>query len=66
MIIEISPGPDIVLALSRGLSYGAIDAFSSMGGNGNYGAHGRGNVGLTVLLPTHPWAFWVVKLAGAS
>ncbi len=68
MVIVISPGPDNILALSRGLSQGAAAAAtSSLGAAVGIMVHTvAATFGLTLLLQTSPWAFWAVKLIGAG
>jgi threonine/homoserine/homoserine lactone efflux protein len=67
ILLVISPGPDNILAIGRGLSQGKLAACVSGG------ASGAGilfhvlmaTFGLTVLIQSSPIAFMVVKIIGA-
>ncbi len=68
LIVVIAPGPDNILAISRGLSQGwAAAAASSVGAGLGILVHSvAATLGLALLLQTTPWAFWAVKLVGAA
>ena len=67
-IIVISPGPDNILALSRGLSQGSVAAaVSSLGAAGGIMVHTvAATFGLSLLMQTSEMLFWTIKLAGAA
>jgi len=67
LIVVISPGPDNLLALGRGLSQGkAAAALSSLGaGFGIMGHTLAATFGLSLLIQGSAQAFWVVKVVGA-
>jgi threonine/homoserine/homoserine lactone efflux protein len=67
LIVVIAPGPDNILAISRGLSQGwAAAAASSVGAGLGIMVHSvAAALGLALVLQTSPLAFWVVKVAGA-
>lgn len=67
-IIVISPGPDNILALSRGLSQGSVAAaVSSLGAAGGIMGHTvAATFGLSLLMQTSEMLFWTIKLAGAA
>lgn len=68
LIVVIAPGPDNILAVSRGLSQGrAAAALSSMGAGLGIMVHTiAATLGLALVLQTSPVAFWIVKAAGAT
>lgn len=68
LLVVVSPGPDNVLAISRGLSQGRVaGALSSLGAGLGILVHTvAAAAGLALVLQTSPWAFWVVKLVGAA
>jgi threonine/homoserine/homoserine lactone efflux protein len=68
LIVVISPGPDNILAISRGLSQGRwAAALSSMGAGLGILLHTlAAALGLALVLHASPWAFGVVKAAGAA
>lgn len=68
LIVVIAPGPDNILAISRGLSQGwAAAAASSVGAGLGILVHAlAATLGLALLLQTSTWAFWAVKLVGAA
>lgn len=68
VIIVISPGPDNILALSRGLSQGSVAAaVSSLGAAGGIMVHTvAATFGLSLLMQTSEMLFWTIKLAGAA
>ena len=62
-IIVISPGPDNILALSRGLAA----TISSLGAAGGIMVHTlAATFGLALLMQTSETLFWMVKIAGAG
>lgn len=67
-VVVLSPGPDNLLAISRGLSQGwSAAAASSMGAGLGILVHATAaTLGLAVVLQTSPLAFWIVKLVGAG
>ncbi len=67
-IVVAAPGPDNLLAVSRGLSQGLPAAISSSAGaGGGILLHTlAATLGLVLLLQTSPLAFWAVKIAGAA
>ncbi|CAM3856589.1 LysE family translocator [Bordetella tumulicola] len=67
-IIVVSPGPDNILALSRGLSQGsAAAAVSSFGAAGGIMVHTlAATFGLSLLMQTSEMLFWTIKLAGGA
>lgn len=67
LVVVIAPGPDNLLAISRGLSQGpAAAAASSLGAGLGILLHTvAATLGLALVLQTSPLAFWLVKLAGA-
>ncbi|CAB3889092.1 Homoserine/homoserine lactone efflux protein [Achromobacter insuavis] len=67
-IIVVSPGPDKILALSRGLSQGGVAAaVSSLGAAGGIMVHTlAATFGLSLLMQTSDMLFWSIKLAGAA
>ena len=68
ILVVISPGPDNILAISRGLSQGRLaGALSSIGAGIGIMCHTvAAALGLALLLQTSPMAFWVVKAVGAA
>lgn len=67
LLVVISPGPDNILAVSRGLSQGRMaGALSSIGAGLGIMVHtAAAALGLAVILQTSPVAFWMVKGVGA-
>lgn len=67
-IVVIAPGPDNILAISRGLSQGWLAAAtSSLGAGFGIMFHTvAATLGLAVILQTSALAFWVVKVIGAT
>ena len=68
LLVVISPGPDNILAVSRGLSQGHLAGIlSSVGAGLGIMFHTlAAALGLALVLQASPWAFWVVKVVGAS
>lgn len=68
LLIVISPGPDNILAISRGLSQGRVAAaLSSLGAGLGIMLHTvAATLGLAIVIQTSPLAFWVVKATGAA
>lgn len=68
LIVVLAPGPDNILAISRGLSQGRLAAaLSSTGAGLGIMVHSvAATLGLTLVVQTSPLAFWAVKLAGAT
>lgn len=68
LLVVVSPGPDNILAVSRGLSQGPLaGALSSVGAGLGIVCHTvAAALGLALLLQTSPVAFWVVKGVGAA
>lgn len=68
LLVVLAPGPDNILAVSRGLGQGRMAAtLSSLGAGLGIMVHAvAATLGLTVILQTSPVAFWVVKLIGAA
>lgn len=68
LLVVISPGPDNILAVSRGLSQGRLaGALSSIGAGLGIMCHtAAAALGFALLLQTSPVAFWVVKAVGAA
>ena len=68
LLVVISPGPDNILAISRGLSQGRLaGVLSSIGAGLGIMCHTvAAALGLALLLQTSPVAFWVVKSVGAA
>jgi len=68
LLVIISPGPDNILAISRGLSQGRLaGVLSSIGAGLGIMCHTvAAALGLALLLQTSPVAFWVVKSVGAA
>ena len=67
-IVVIAPGPDNILAISRGLSQGWLAAAaSSIGAGLGIMFHTvAATLGLALVLQTSPFAFWIVKVIGAT
>jgi threonine/homoserine/homoserine lactone efflux protein len=68
LLVVIAPGPDNILAISRGLSQGRAAAVrSSIGAGLGIMIHTvAAALGLTLVIRASPAAFWAVKLAGAT
>lgn len=68
MIVILAPGPDNVLAISRGLSQGNLAAaLTSLGAGLGILIHTTGAaLGIALILQASPIAFWVVKGVGAA
>jgi threonine/homoserine/homoserine lactone efflux protein len=68
LLVVISPGPDNILAISRGLSQGLLaGTLSAIGAGLGIMCHTvAAALGLALLLQTSPLAFWVVKAVGAA
>jgi threonine/homoserine/homoserine lactone efflux protein len=68
LIVVIAPGPDNILAISRGLGEGrSAAAMSSLGAGLGIMVHTiAATVGVAVVLQTSPLAFWIVKAVGAA
>ncbi len=68
IVVVLSPGPDNLLAISRGLSQGRVAAALSAAGAGlGILFHTlAATLGLSLLVQESPAAFWVVKLVGAA
>jgi len=68
LLLVISPGPDNILAIGRGLSQGRMAACVSGGASGTGILFHvlMATFGLTVLIQTSPVAFMVVKVIGAA
>lgn len=68
LLVVLSPGPDNILAIGRGLSQGRLAAaLSSMGAGLGIMVHAvAATLGLALVLQTSPMAFWVVKAVGAT
>ena len=68
LLVIISPGPDNILAVSRGLSQGRLAGMlSSIGAGLGIMCHTvAAALGLALVLQTSPVAFWVVKAVGAA
>lgn len=68
LLLVLSPGPDNLMAIGRGLSQGRLAAtvsgFSS--GIGILFHVTTASLGLTLLIQTSAVAFWIVKLVGAA
>lgn len=67
LLVVLSPGPDNILAVSRGLSQGrAAAALTSFGAGLGIMFHTlAATVGLSLLIQNSPGAFWAVKAVGA-
>lgn len=68
LLVVLSPGPDNILAISRGLSQGPVaGVVSSVGAGLGILFHTlAAALGLAVILQTSAMAFWIVKLIGAA
>lgn len=68
LVVVISPGPDNILAVSRGLSQGRLaGVLSAIGAGLGIMCHTvAAALGLALVLQTSPTAFWVVKIVGAA
>lgn len=68
LVVVFAPGPDNILAISRGLSQGPLAAIlSSIGAGLGIMVHTvAATLGLTLVLQASPLAFWIVKLVGAA
>ena len=68
LVVIAAPGPDNILAVSRGLSQGRLAAaLSSIGAGLGIMFHTvAAALGLALVLQASPMAFWVVKAAGAA
>ncbi|MBP8296723.1 MAG: LysE family translocator [Burkholderiales bacterium] len=68
LVVIVAPGPDNILAISRGLSQGRIAAaLSSVGAGLGIMLHTiAAAFGLALVLQASPLAFWIVKAAGAA
>ncbi|WP_213954054.1 LysE family translocator [Variovorax sp. dw_954] len=68
LLVVIAPGPDNILAISRGLSQGRSAAvLSSIGAGLGIMVHTTAAaLGLTLVIQASPAAFWAVKLIGAA
>jgi threonine/homoserine/homoserine lactone efflux protein len=67
IVVVVSPDPDNILAISRGLSRGRLAAVLSAAGAG-LGIMGHtlaATFGLSLLVQGSPEAFWAVKAVGA-
>ena len=65
--VVVSPGPDNILAISRGLSQGRLAAaLSALGAGLGIMCHTlAATFGLSLLIQGSPGAFWMVKVVGA-
>lgn len=68
ILLVISPGPDNLLAIGRGLSQGKLAAVVSSisSGTGVLSHVCAATFGLTLLIQTSELAFYVVKIVGAA
>ena len=68
LVVVVAPGPDNILAISRGLSQGwSAAAASSVGAGLGIMVHSvAATLGLALLLQSSPLAFWLVKAMGAA
>ncbi len=68
LLVVVAPGPDNLLAMSRGMSPGwQAAALSATGAGLGIMAHTiAATFGLTLILRTSPMAFWMVKAAGGA
>ncbi len=68
LLLIVSPGPDNLLAVARGLSQGRVAAcISGLSSGAGILFHViMATFGLTMLISASPLAFWVVKLLGAG
>ncbi|MFZ4289219.1 LysE family translocator [Variovorax sp. HJSM1_2] len=67
VVVVLSPGPDNILAISRGLSQGRMAAaLSSLGAGIGIMCHALAAAfGLSLIIQSSPQAFWLVKAVGA-
>jgi threonine/homoserine/homoserine lactone efflux protein len=67
-VVVLAPGPDNILAISRGLSQGRVAAALSSAGAGlGIMCHTTAaTLGLALALQTSPIAFWLIKALGAA
>jgi threonine/homoserine/homoserine lactone efflux protein len=68
VLLVLSPGPDNLLAIGRGLSHGKCAALVSAAssGAGILFHVAAATFGLTLLMQTSTLAFWLIKLVGAG
>lgn len=68
LVVVVAPGPDNILAISRGLSQGPMAAaLSSVGAGLGIMVHTvAATLGLALVLQTSPLAFLAVKFVGAA
>jgi threonine/homoserine/homoserine lactone efflux protein len=68
LVVVAAPGPDNILAISRGLSQGpTAAALSSVGAGLGIMLHTvAAALGLALVVQESPGAFWLVKVGGAS
>lgn len=68
VLLVLSPGPDNLLAIGRGLSQGRMAAcVSGLSSGAGTACHVlAATFGLTVLMQTSALVFWAVKVAGAG
>lgn len=68
LLLVLSPGPDNLLAIGRGLSQGRNAAIVSgvASGTGILFHVATATMGLTLLMQTSVVAFWIVKIIGAG
>lgn len=68
VLLVLAPGPDNLLAITRGLSQGKVAATVSglASGTGILFHVAAASLGLTLLMQTSVVAFWVIKLIGAG
>jgi len=68
LLVIIAPGPDNILAISRGLSQGrAAATLSSIGAGLGIMFHTvAAALGLSLVIQSSPAAFWAVRLVGAA
>ncbi|MEK8047521.1 LysE family translocator [Ideonella margarita] len=68
LLVVVSPGPDNILAMSRGLSQGPLaGTLSSIGAGLGIMVHAvAAALGLALVLQASPVAFWAVKIVGAA
>lgn len=66
-VVVLSPGPDNILAIGRGLSQGRLAAaLSALGAGVGIMCHTlAATLGLSLLIQGSPWAFWLIKVVGA-
>jgi threonine/homoserine/homoserine lactone efflux protein len=68
LLVVVSPGPDNLLAIGRGLSQGRLAAaLSALGAGLGIMVHTlAATFGLSLLILRSPGAFWLVKVVGAA